>query len=182
MQLLRNSFRSWSALVLMALFVAGCSSNATKTEPAPDQDEPTETVDVQPIQETIEEEPSDFGPDGVTPLGADGRPLNRTFYFDYDASGLKARDEAALVVHAQILRRNPDRSVVIEGHCDERGTREYNLALGERRADSIRDVLLENGVSSRQLETVSYGEEQPDDPGHNDASWARNRRGVLSYR
>jgi peptidoglycan-associated lipoprotein len=71
---------------------------------------------------------------------------------------------------------------VIEGHADERGTREYNLALGERRADAIRTFLLSAGVSPRQLEMVSYGEERPDDPGNNDAAWSRNRRAVLIYR
>ncbi len=173
--------RDLTVLVLAALFVAGCASNS-QTEPAPTSDETTQEPVAQPIQETVDEEPSDFGPDGVTPLGPDGRPLNRTFYFDYDRAVLKPRDLSALETHAQILRRNPDRSVVIEGHCDERGTREYNLALGERRADTIRSFLQSAGVSTRQLETVSYGEEQPDDPGHNDAAWARNRRGVLSYR
>ena len=73
-------------------------------------------------------------------------------------------------------------SVVIEGHCDERGTREYNLALGERRADAIRSYLTTAGVSPRQIETVSYGEERPEDPGNGEAAWARNRRAVLIYR
>jgi peptidoglycan-associated lipoprotein len=71
---------------------------------------------------------------------------------------------------------------VIEGHADERGTREYNLALGERRANAIRSFLTAAGVSSTQIETVSYGEERPDDPGHSEAAWARNRRAVLVYR
>lgn len=170
------------SLILAALVLSGCASNATKTEPAQEQEPPAETVDTQPIQETIEEESADFAADGVTPLDANGRPLARTFYFDYDKAVLKPSDLAALETHARILRRNPARNVVIEGHCDERGTREYNLALGERRANSIRSFLLSSGVNSRQMETVSYGEEQPEDPGHNDAAWARNRRGIMSYR
>jgi peptidoglycan-associated lipoprotein len=104
------------------------------------------------------------------------------FYFDYDKALLRPADLAALEVHAQILRRNSDRSIVIEGHCDERGTREYNLALGERRANAVASFLSSAGVSSRQVETVSYGEEQPEDPGHDDGSWSRNRRAVVSYR
>ncbi|MFO7918286.1 MAG: OmpA family protein, partial [Anaerolineae bacterium] len=68
------------------------------------------------------------------------------------------------------------------GHADERGTREYNLALGERRAAAVRDFLQSAGVSSRQIEIVSYGEERPEDPGHNEAAWSRNRRAVLIYR
>jgi peptidoglycan-associated lipoprotein len=85
-------------------------------------------------------------------------------------------------MHAQILRRNADKSVVIEGHCDERGTREYNLALGERRADVVKSFLTSAGVRSRQIETVSFGEERPADPGHTESAWSLNRRAVLSYR
>jgi peptidoglycan-associated lipoprotein len=108
--------------------------------------------------------------------------LARTFYFEYDRAVLKPSDLAALEMHAQVLRRNSGRSIVLEGHCDERGTREYNLALGERRADSVRSFLLSAGVSARQIETVSYGEEQPADPGHTDSAWERNRRAVMVYR
>ena len=85
-------------------------------------------------------------------------------------------------MHATFLRNNRDRSIVLEGHCDERGTREYNLALGERRSDAVRSFLTSSGVSPRQIETVSYGEERPEDSGHTEASWARNRRAVMIYR
>lgn len=176
-------FLSLASIFFAALVLAGCSSTGSQ-EPveAPDTDD---TVDEappvqQPIQE-VEVEPSDFDASG-NPIDANGRPLSRTFYFDYDKSVLRPRALAALEMHAQILRRNSDRSVVIEGHCDERGTREYNLALGERRADAVRSFLLSAGVSSRQLESVSYGEERPEDPGHNESAWARNRRAVVSYR
>jgi peptidoglycan-associated lipoprotein len=89
---------------------------------------------------------------------------------------------AVLETHAGILRENRGSSVVIEGHCDERGTREYNLALGERRSDAIRSFLTSAGVSASQIETVSYGEERPEDPGHDESAWGRNRRGVMIYR
>ena len=176
-------FMSFAGVILAALIVAGCSSTGTEPNQAP----PTadDTVDQAPPPVTqpqeVVEEASDFNDQGY-PIGPDGRLLSRTFYFDYDKSILRPGDLAALEVHAQILRRNTDRSIVIEGHCDERGTREYNLALGERRADAVRSFLVNAGVSSRQIETVSYGEEQPEDPGHNDASWSRNRRAVVSYR
>ena len=172
---------SFLAVLLASFIVAGCASTAQQ-EPAEEQ-EPVEEAPVvtQPIEEVVEE-PSDFASDGVTPIDANGRPISRTFYFDYDKAVLRPTALASLELHAQILRRHPDRSVVIEGHCDERGTREYNLALGERRADAIRSFLSSAGVSGRQLETVSYGEEQPEDPGHNEAAWSRNRRGVLIYR
>ena len=81
-----------------------------------------------------------------------------------------------------MLRENPARRVVVEGHCDERGTREYNLALGERRADAVRSFLAAAGISGSRIETVSYGEERPDDPGEGESSYARNRRAVMIYR
>ena len=170
------------ALLLASFIIAGCSSTASNDAPPA---EPQDPVDNTPVQVApVEEEPqdaSDFNGRGE-PVDGNGNVIDRTFYFAYDKAVLNAVDLAALEVHAQILRRNPDRSVVLEGHCDERGTREYNLALGESRADAVRDFLSSAGVSSRQLETVSYGEEQPQDPGHNDAAWSRNRRAVLSYR
>ena len=169
------------AVLLAALFVAGCSSTGTENEAPPEPEPVEQTTTAQPIQE-VETAPSDFAADGVTPVDGNGRPISRTFYFDYDKAVLRPADLAALEVHAQILRRNSDRSVVIEGHCDERGTREYNLALGERRADAVASFLRSAGVASRQIETVSYGEEQPEDPGHDESAWSRNRRAVVSYR
>ena len=165
---------------LFALVVAGCSSTGTPNEEPPEAAPVEETA---PVSEPIREEVNrDFAEDGVTPLDGNGRPISRTFYFDYDKSVLRPADLAALEIHAQILRRNTDRSIVVEGHCDERGTREYNLALGENRGSAIESFLISAGVSSRQIETVSYGEEQPEDPGHDESSWARNRRAVVSYR
>jgi peptidoglycan-associated lipoprotein len=158
------------------LFV-GCSS--TSQEPV-QQQEPVE--DPAPPTQPKAKAPVDFAPGGLDPIDSRGRPISRTFYFEYDKAVLSESDLSALELHAKILRRNSGRSLVIEGHCDERGTREYNLALGEQRANAVRSFLRSAGASSRQLETVSYGEEQPADPGHNEGSWSRNRRAVLSYR
>ena len=108
--------------------------------------------------------------------------MARTFYFAYDQSNLSQNDLAILEMHARVLAENPARRILIQGHCDERGTREYNLALGERRADTVRRFLLSAGASGSQVETVSYGEERPEDPGHNEASWSRNRRAIVAYR
>ena len=80
------------------------------------------------------------------------------------------------------LRDNPDVNVTIEGHCDERGTVEYNLALGDRRAESAKAYLVNLGIPASRIETVSYGEERPVDPGHNEAAWARNRRAAFVIR
>ena len=98
------------------------------------------------------------------------------FYFEFDRSDLSAEARAALVHHANYLKENPATRYRLEGHADERGTREYNLALGERRAQAVERYLQVQGVSSNQLETISYGEEMPVDPGTTEAAYARNRR------
>lgn len=163
---------------LAALFIAGCSSTAT--EPV-DQQEPVEQAPEIVAPEVVEVV-SDFAEDDTTPVDESGQPISRTFYFEYDKAILNPSDLATLEVHAQILVRNSDRSVVVQGHCDERGTREYNLALGERRAAAISSFLRSAGVGSRQIEVVSYGEERPQNPAHNSGAWAENRRAVLEYR
>ncbi len=98
------------------------------------------------------------------------------FYFEFDRSDLSAEARAALVYHANYLKDNPSTRYRLEGHADERGTREYNLALGERRAQAVERYLQVQGVSSNQLETISYGEENPVDPGTSEAAYSRNRR------
>jgi peptidoglycan-associated lipoprotein len=98
------------------------------------------------------------------------------FYFEFDRSDLSAEAREALVHHANRLMENPSLRYRLEGHADERGTREYNLALGERRAQAVERYLQVQGVSSNQLEVISYGEEQPVDPGTSEAAYARNRR------
>ena len=98
-----------------------------------------------------------------------------TFYFEYDSSDLKPEAMRALDVHAKDLKGNGAR-VVLEGHTDERGTREYNMALGERRASAVQRYLVLQGVSPAQLELVSYGEERPVAVSSDESSWAQNRR------
>jgi peptidoglycan-associated lipoprotein len=96
-------------------------------------------------------------------------------YFNYDQYVLSPEAQAAAQYNAEILRRAPQMAVLLEGHCDERGTAEYNLALGERRARSVAEYLTTLGVANR-ISTVSYGSELPVDPGHNEEAWAKNRR------
>ena len=106
---------------------------------------------------------------------ASNNNLESVFYFDFDKSSLSFETRAALDAWARSLSSNP-RAVRLEGHADERGTREYNIALGERRAKAIADYLSSSGVSSSLLETISYGEERPAVPGTGDSAWSRNRR------
>lgn len=107
---------------------------------------------------------------------------NENIHFDFDKSTLTAKAQELLRLKARWLRNNPDVSVVIEGHCDERGTAEYNLALGDRRAKSAMDFLVDMGVAPSRLSTISYGEEDPLVQGHNEAAWAQNRRAEFTIR
>jgi len=99
-----------------------------------------------------------------------------TIHFDFDRSEIKPNDIPNLEAIADYLKKNPNDDLLIEGHCDERGTEKYNLALGERRALSAREYLIKLGVSASRIRTISYGEERPVDPGHNEEAWAKNRR------
>ncbi len=99
-------------------------------------------------------------------------------FFDFDKYDLKPEAQATLDLQAKWLMRYPSVTVTIEGHCDERGTREYNLALGQRRASAVRDYLVAFGVSAERVEVISFGKERPEVPGSNEEAWAQNRRGV----
>ncbi len=108
-------------------------------------------------------------------------PETRTIYFEYDSDAIRSEFEPVLTAHARFLQNNPDASVVLQGHTDERGTREYNLALGERRAGAVERYLSVQGVSPSQVEVVSYGEERPAARGQNEQAYAQNRRVVFAY-
>ena len=105
----------------------------------------------------------------------------RVVHFDYDSSELSNEDFQTLQAHAQFLNANANTKIALTGHTDERGTREYNMALGERRAKAVQSYLITNGVNATQLEAVSYGKEMPINAGHNEAAWKENRRVELNY-
>lgn len=100
-------------------------------------------------------------------------------YFDYDSAAIRADAEGSLKKFADFAKANDVKGVTLEGHADERGTREYNLALGDRRAVSMKKYLIGLGMSPDQLTTISYGKERPAVEGHDEAAWAKNRRGVI---
>ncbi len=108
-----------------------------------------------------------------------GSPEFQPIFFDFDRSEIKPEFADAIRANASVLNGNPGMRVVLEGHCDERGTTEYNLALGERRARSVQRALIEQGVNPTQLSIVSFGEERPADFGHDESAWAKNRRAVF---
>lgn len=132
---------------------------------------------------------------GVVTSGADGgtdfssyslddpnSPLaRRVIYFEYDSAEISASDQELLMQHAGFLVANPDQRVTLEGSTDERGSREYNIALGDRRALSVQRILELNGVAPEQITIVSYGEEKPAAEGHSEAAWRLNRRVELVY-
>jgi peptidoglycan-associated lipoprotein len=102
--------------------------------------------------------------------------LLKDIYFDFDKYDIRPGDAEILKGNAALLAKFPDVKIQIEGHCDERGTVEYNLALGERRANSAKNYLISLGISEKRISTISYGKERPSDPAHNEEAWAKNRR------
>jgi peptidoglycan-associated lipoprotein len=131
---------------------------------------------------------NDGGGVTVSPLEAERqRELARLMqqlvvYFDYDTADILPEFNALLQAHGQFLAQNPNTQVRLEGHADERGSREYNIGLGERRAQAVRRVLMLQGANGSQLTTVSYGEERPAQTGSDDEAWRLNRRVELVYR
>ena len=112
---------------------------------------------------------------------ADSLLDQRLVFFDFDSSLVRSEFLPVLSAHADFLVRNPGLGVILEGHADNRGSNEYNLALGQRRANAIRDILLSGGVSLGQMETLSFGEEEPRAFGNNEEAWAENRRVEIRY-
>lgn len=125
-----------------------------------------------PFPEGVRLDRSNFTPDH-------NQFQQQTVHFAFDSSVVKAEDLGKIQTVADHLKANARAMVEIEGHCDERGTAEYNRALGERRALSVREVLLDLGIANERVNTISYGEDQPADQGHTEAAWTKNRRGVF---
>jgi|YNPNPStandDraft_1061719.scaffolds.fasta_scaffold00353_26 peptidoglycan-associated lipoprotein len=174
--------RSMSCLVVLVLcafsfLASSCSKEVVKKEEA-----------VTPQETRPMERPSQLGPSGGRPseesLTAEERLrreaeaafVNQDIYFDFDKYDLTPRAREILADKAHFMKRFPTVKVLIEGHCDERGTSEYNLALGERRANAAKQYLIHLGIAENRISTISYGKERPVDPGHNEAAWAKNRR------
>ena len=124
---------------------------------------------------------SKAGPDDEASGPQGGRLAERIVYFDFDSSEIKGAGTDLVAAHAKYLAAHTSTRVRLEGHTDERGSREYNIGLGERRAQSVRRALLLQGASDAQISTVSYGEERPAVAGHDEAAWAKNRRVEIVY-
>ncbi|MGH7597419.1 MAG: peptidoglycan-associated lipoprotein Pal [bacterium] len=158
-------------LLFSFLIWAGCGGSKVQTLPVqePEQTEVREPEPVAPpepqpeTRAVVEESPA-------VPF------VLQNVYFDFDKYDLTSEALQTLADNARVLKAYPDARIVIEGHCDERGTVEYNLALGDKRAKAAKDYLVSLGVGASQVSIVSYGKEQPVDPSHTEEAWARNRR------
>ena len=171
---MNNTFKQFLVLVAAAGLLAGCASTSTEDQQA-EQDAQAAQQQQQQQQGAAADQ------DTVTDQAAEEEVEAPTvFYFGLDESTLRPDARAALRVHAERLRQNPQ-DVRLEGHGDERGSREYNMALGERRANAVRDFLVLQGVDSSLIETVSYGEERPAVMGSYEGAWEQNRRVELQY-
>lgn len=163
-------------LAALAIF-AGCATTETPGAGADDERQAGEGVDA--TANGGIGEPESMEPD---PLDDPESPLNdRIVYFEFDRSDIPSEHLATLDAHAQYLIENPDVKIRLEGHADERGSREYNIGLGDRRAQAVRRILLFQGVANDQVSTVSYGEERPAVEGHTEEAYAKNRRVEIVY-
>jgi peptidoglycan-associated lipoprotein len=165
--------RLWIVPLILIVAVVGCAKKAPAPSPAPPvaQASPPPT----PPPATA---PSDTTPTTTLVGSGDFQPA----FFDLDSYTLRDDARAALDRDAKLLRDNATINVTIEGHCDERGTVEYNQSLGERRAQAARDYLVAAGIGAARLNTVSYGKERPFATGHDEASWQQNRRANFTVR
>lgn len=187
--------------LVLSLGAVGCKKKPQRTTPLPGQAvgtvpgdtgterplPPSPGTGLTPVVTPVETTPPKLGPGDVVPTAKGditGRPQDRTkfaaftVYFDFDRSVIKSSEAPKIeAVANQFKAGDPNTDLLIEGHCDERGTTEYNRALGERRALAIREYLVRAGVNPEKIHTVSFGEDKPVAFGHDEAAWAKNRRG-----
>ncbi len=163
-------------LIVLPLLAASCAKKATQAPP-------TQTSEPTPVPQTTPPPAPAPAPtsESTAPPPFTVQDL-RAVFFELDSYALTDAARAALDHDAKMLRDNGGIKVVIEGHCDERGTSEYNQALGEKRAQAARDYLTAAGIDASRLSIVSYGKERPFDPGHDESAWAKNRRAHFSPR
>lgn len=172
------------ALAAVLALVAGCGGGATTTEEASEDVVADEVMSADAAMSEAMERESAAAAAALAAQKADSvaLPNVKTIYFDFDKSNIRSEFYGVLNGHAAYLMANPNAKVTLEGHTDERGTREYNMALGERRGVSVQRYLSLQGVSSSQMEVVSYGEERPAVRGQTREAYDKNRRVEIKYR
>ena len=169
--------RSRAALAAAALFlVAGCASQSTTPEQAAPQ------AAAQPAAQPSATPPASAPAASPAPRDPRDGYAKRSVYYEFDGYDVKAEYRPLVEAHAQFLKQNPSARITIEGNCDERGSREYNVALGQRRAESVMKMMTLLGVRDGQIESVSFGKEKPRVAGNSEAAWAENRRSDFAYK
>jgi len=164
---------TWALAVLL---VAACASQEQK--PADQQPTPRSQEQAKPAPTPAQKPQAG----AVDPLNDPNSILaKRSVYYDFDKSDIKPEYRALVEAHAKYLKEHPNVKVRIEGNCDERGSREYNIALGQRRSGAVMKAMTLLGAPERNIEAISYGEEKPKATGHDEASWAENRRSDIVY-
>ena len=164
----------------VAVFLTACGS-AVKLDNVPVEDKSGTGVTQAPGSAATGERvvaPVDLGNKGLDAMAV----ANRVVYFDYDSYAIRPEFQVRIETHAKLIKADKTKKVALEGHTDERGGREYNLALGQKRAEAVKRALALLGVSENQLEAVSFGKEKPAAQGSDEASLAKNRRAEISYR
>ncbi len=157
----------------VAVTLISCSSDPKKEET------PQDVPDVTNVDDGRNNVTTDV-PVATDPL-SEGLLAQRIIYFEFNQAKISDDDREFISAHANYLSANSSASVVLEGHADERGTREYNISLGERRAKAVMQLLLLQGASKSQIQVISFGEERPVELGHDESSWSKNRRVELIY-
>ncbi len=169
------------AIALLSLALIALAGCATEPEQGPPP-QPLPQTGTRPLPETATRPSVEVRPTYRGPWEDPSSPLyNRTVYFDYDSSEIKPDYIGVMRNHAAYLGANTSTRITLDGNTDERGTREYNLALGDQRAEAVRKFMAAEGVSPDQMATLSYGEERPANPGHGESAWAQNRRVIIQY-
>ncbi len=162
-----------SAALVLALGTAGCAHHAAQTPPQAPAPPPIAT------NTPAEPAPPPSEPPAPPPPAAVTTPEFDPAFFDFNSDALGASSREALERDAKLMRENGDLRITIEGHCDERGPAEYNMALGERRAATARLYLIASGIASARIQIISYGKERPFVDGHDEEAWSKNRRAQL---
>ncbi|QER39048.1 peptidoglycan-associated lipoprotein Pal [Acinetobacter suaedae] len=171
------------SLIAATLVFTGCASRKPATDATTGSTPTGATVSTEGLSEDAALNAQNLAGASAKGVTAANKAFlaKRVVHFDYDSSELSNEDYQTLQAHAQFLVANANSRVALTGHTDERGTREYNMALGERRAKAVESFLVTNGVNPQQLEAVSYGKESPINTGHNEAAWKENRRVEINY-
>jgi peptidoglycan-associated lipoprotein len=169
--------------LVIATLLAACGSQEVKKDvPVAESTPPASTQPTTPSGTAPTTTPATQPAITANPLTDPNNVLSkRSVYFDFDSNVVKDEYRGVVTAHAKYMTEKKDSKIRIEGNCDERGSREYNLALGQRRAEAMKKVMTVLGVQEGRIETVSFGEEKPADPGHDETAWAKNRRGDIRY-